>query len=94
MYKTGFLGLVLFLFINIRIFLYGFKHLKKCKSELYRRLLIATLGGLVFWHSIALFIDALESPPTGIFLWILLGLVVSLVHADKINVIDDLKDGI
>jgi len=82
-YKMGFLGLAIFIFMNLRIFLMGVMYFKKCKSLFNQRLLAASLGGLVYWHGMALFFDVLESPPTGIFLWILLGLIISIVHVDK-----------
>jgi len=37
----------------------------------------------MYWHGMALFFDMLESPPTGIFVWILLGAVIAVVRADK-----------
>lgn len=82
-YKMGLVGLGLFLFINFRIFFYGLCYIKKCKSEFNRRFLIASLASLVYWHSMAFFFDILESPPTGIFLWILLGAILGVVYVDK-----------
>lgn len=82
-FKMGLLGLLLFLFINVKIFFYGLNYIKKCKSEFNRRFLIAGLTGLVYWHTMALFFDVIESPPTSIFLWILLGLVLCVVYIDK-----------
>lgn len=82
-FKMGLSGLILFLFINFKIFFYGLSYIKKCKLELNRRFLIATLSGLVYWHSMALFFDVIESPPTSIFLWVLLGLVLCVVNLDK-----------
>ena len=82
-YKMGLVGLALFLFINARIFFYGLVYIKKCKSDFNRRFLIAGLAALLHWHGMALFFDILESPPTGIFLWIILGSILAVVHADK-----------
>jgi O-antigen ligase len=82
-YKMGLVGLALFLFINFRVFFYGLGYIKKCKSEFNRRFLIASLAGLVYWHGMAFFFDVLESPPTGIFLWILLGCILGVVYADR-----------
>ena len=82
-YKMGVFGLVLFLFINFRVFFYGLGYIKKCKSEFNRRFLIASLAGLVYWHGMAFFFDVLESPPTGIFLWILLGCILGVVYVDR-----------
>ena len=82
-YKMGLLGLGLFLFINLRVFFYGLGYIKKCKSEFNRRFLIASLAGLMYWHGMAFFFDVLESPPTGIFLWILLGCILGVVYVDR-----------
>jgi hypothetical protein len=82
-YKTGIFGLLLFLYVNIRVFFIGIFHLRRCRSDFLRRMLTACLAGLVYWHGIAFFFDILESPPTGIFLWILLGIIISIVHSDQ-----------
>lgn len=82
-YKMGLVGLALFLFINFRVFFYGLFYIKKCKSGFNRRFLIASLAGLVYWHGMAFFFDVLESPPTGIFLWILLGCILAVVYVDR-----------
>jgi len=85
-YKMGIVGLLLFLFINIRIFFYGFFYIKNCKSDVHRRFLIAALAALLHWHGMAFFFDILESPPTGIFLWIILGGILAVIHSDKKNI--------
>lgn len=82
-YKMGILGLALFLFINAYIFFYGLSYLKKCRSEFNRRFLMGALGGLLYWHGMAFFFDVLESPPTGIYLWIILGTILSIIHLEK-----------
>ncbi|UCC39588.1 MAG: O-antigen ligase family protein [Candidatus Aminicenantes bacterium] len=82
-YKMGLVGLALFLFFNFRIFFCGLSYLKKCKSAFNRRFLIACLASLVYWHGMAFFFDLLESPTTGIFLWILLGAVLGVIYVDR-----------
>ena len=82
-YKMGFIGLSLFLFINFYAFLYGVRYFKKCKDEFIACFLLGTLGSFVFWHSMALFFDIIDSPPTSIFLWIFIGLIFTLVELDK-----------
>jgi len=82
-HKMGIVGLLLFLFINARIFFYGTGYLKLCNSDFHRRLLVAALTCLLYWHGMAFFFDILESPPTGIFLWILLGTILAVIHKDK-----------
>lgn len=82
-YKMGFLGLLIFIFINLRVFFLGAFYVRKCRSDFNRRFLTTALAGLMYWHGMALFFDMLESPPTGIFLWILLGSIIATVYADK-----------
>jgi len=82
-YKMGFLGLSLFLVINIYVFLYTIRHLKKCNSEFVKHVLIGVLGALVFWHITALFFDVIDSPPTSILLWIFIGFIFAIIKLDK-----------
>ncbi len=82
-HKMGIVGLLLFIYFNLRIFIYGLSYLPKCRSHLNRRFLIGSLAALVYWHGMALFFDVLESPPTSIFLWFILGAIVSVVHVER-----------
>ncbi len=82
-YKLGFFGLGLFLFMNGYVFIYGLRYIKKCKTDFSRCFLIGSLGAFVFWHTAALFFDVINSPPTSIFLWIMIGLIFSIVKVDK-----------
>lgn len=77
-YKMGLLGLLVFLYINARVFLMGVVGFLRIESLYMRRFLAAALTGLVYWHGMAFFFDVFESPPTGIFLWLLLGLIVAI----------------
>jgi len=81
--KMGILGLFLFAVINIYTFFYGMRYLGTCVNELRKRFLIAALGAFLFWHGVALFFDAIDSPPTSIFLWIITGLIFAVVRIDK-----------
>jgi hypothetical protein len=82
-FKMGILGLSLFLFLNIYVFFYAITYIYKCKSKFMNNLLIALLGAFVFWHSLALFFDVIDSPPTSIFLWIIMGLIFAVIETDK-----------
>jgi O-antigen ligase len=82
-YKMGIVGLAFFIVINLWVFLVGVGYIKTCRDPFNRRFLIAVLAGFVYWHGMAFFFDVLESPPTGIFLWILLGCIMGIVHIDK-----------
>jgi exopolysaccharide biosynthesis WecB/TagA/CpsF family protein len=81
----GFVGLILFIIINLWVFLLGVGYIKKCREPFNRRFLIFLIAGLLYWHGMAFFFDVLESPPTGIFLWILLGCIIGIIHADGSN---------
>jgi hypothetical protein len=81
--KMGLLGLSLFLFISVFTFVYGLRYIKHCKNEFLKCFLTASLGAFLFWHAIALFFDAIDSPPTSIFIWIIAGLIFAAVRADK-----------
>ncbi len=83
-YKMGFVGLGLFLFINIYIFIFGIRSIKRCKSDIMKYSLIGALGAFVFWHSSALFFDVIDSPPTSIFLWIIMGMIFAVVEHEHI----------
>jgi O-antigen ligase len=86
--KMGVLGLALFLFINSYVFIYALAYLKKTKLKIINNLLIALLGAFVFWHTLALFFDVIDSPSTSIFLWIFIGSIFAAVKLDrKANVI-------
>ncbi|NQU99153.1 MAG: O-antigen ligase family protein, partial [Parcubacteria group bacterium] len=85
-YKMGFLGLVLFLFINSYVFIYGLRYIKRCNADFTRYFLISSLGAFVFWHTMALFFDIIDSPPTSIFLWIIMGFIFSAVEIDKTQI--------
>lgn len=82
-YKLGLFGLSLFIFINFYVFWYGMNHLNACRSKFLKTFLIASLGAFICWHVMALFFDIIDSPSTSVFLWILAGLIVGSVEADR-----------
>jgi hypothetical protein len=77
-YKMGFLGLLLFLWINGFVFFQGLQRSSLCREPLHKVCLLGALGGLIVWHVMAQFFDLIDSPPTNIFLWMLLGFILSL----------------
>ncbi len=89
-YKMGFVGLGLFLFINGYAFWYGVTYIKKCRDELIRRFLIGALGAFVYWHTMALAFDVIDSPPTSIFLWIIMGMIFAGISLDEKNRINSI----
>lgn len=82
-YKMGFLGLSLFIYLNAYVFVFGLCYIQKCQEERYRLLLISSLSFFVFWHVSALFFDVINSPPTSVFLWIIMGLIFAIVRRDQ-----------
>jgi len=82
-FKMGILGLSLFLFVNFYAFIYALLYLKKCNLMFVNDLLVGLLASFVFWHVLALFFDVIDSPPTSIFLWIIMGLIFSAIEIDK-----------
>ncbi len=82
-FKMGALGLGLFLYANIYVFAYALRYLKRCNMETMKSLLIALLGALVCWHALALLFDVIDSPPTSVFLWIIIGAIFAVVEIDK-----------
>jgi O-antigen ligase len=91
-FKMGVLGLGLFLFINIYVFMYALSYLNKCKLRLINNFLVALLGSFVFWHTFALFFDVIDSPPTSIFLWIIMGLIFAAIEIDKSSSVCEIKN--
>ena len=87
-YKTGAIGLLLFLLIHIFVLLHLKNYLKKTSSgeeELLSSVFLCLLLGT--WHVVAFLFDSFDSPPSSIFLWIILGLFVGVY-----NVINNLEE--
>jgi hypothetical protein len=82
-YKMGLFGLVLFLWVNTYVFLYGLRYVNKVENGFVKDFLIGTLGAFLFWHVMALFFDVIDSPPTSIFIWVLMGVIFAVVEIDK-----------
>jgi len=81
--KMGILGLGLFLSINFYVFFYALSYLNKCNIRFLKYSLIAFLGAFVFWHCLALFFDLIDSPPTSIFSWIIIGSIFAVIEIDN-----------
>jgi len=82
-YKMGVVGLSLFLFVNIYVFFFALRHLRISNSEFIKCFLTGSLGVFIFWHTMALFFDVIDSPPTSIFLWIIMGAIFAVIEIDK-----------
>ena len=87
--KMGFFGLVLFLFMNIYVFFYCLEYLKQTGDKFTKYLLQGCLGAFIFWHAMALFFDVIDSPPTTVILWIIIGLIFACIEVDKERIIEE-----
>jgi O-antigen ligase len=70
-YKMGIIGLLLFLMLNWFVLKGGMKVLPVLQGE--RWILEGLLSAMIFWHTLALFFDIIDSPTTNIFLWVMIG---------------------
>lgn len=87
--KLGILGLGLFLSLNIYVFRHTLLFMNKCNLSFIKNLLIGLLGAFVFWHALALCFDVIDSPPTSIFLWIIIGLIFAIIEIGKNQIAND-----
>lgn len=87
--KLGILGLGLFLFLNIYVFRYALLFINKCNLGFIKNLLTGLLGAFVFWHALALCFDVIDSPPTSIFLWIIIGLIFAVIEISRNQTTND-----
>ena len=81
--KMGLIGLGMFLFLNIYAVNFTLRNIVSCKVVFLKDLLIAISACLVFWNGLALLYDVIDSPPTSIVLWVLMGLIFAILEVDK-----------
>lgn len=86
LYRIGFVGLFAFLFIIFRFFKITIDFINNCKDNQIRIYIAGFLITIVFILGISLFEVVLEGPFMGIFLWINMGIVISLIRIYKIKV--------
>lgn len=79
-YKMGLLGLLCYLTMNILFFVKCLNFYNDCRDNLKRSFMLVLLGCFVCWQIISLFFPVLENPQNGIFLWVLIGLGLSLTY--------------
>lgn len=84
-FKMGLIGLSLFIFLNLYVFLYGVAYICKMAAGFSKSFVTALLGAFIFWHSIAFFFDAIDSPPTSLFLWVIIGLIFVAIEIDNVE---------
>jgi len=79
LFRTGIIGLIIFFIIIFRFFKLSIKFIKECDNEKIRIYVASLLTIIVVILGISFFDVVLERPFFGIFLWINMGLVISLI---------------
>lgn len=77
-HRTGFLGLIVFIWIIIKFIFRYLKYSHAVENEKIRMLIYASLTSIVYILGTSFFMVILEGPYLGIPLWFLMGMVVSL----------------
>ncbi len=80
LYRSGFLGLGVFLSIVIGFFKKAIKFLKSCKDKKIEIFIIGLLGCIVYILILGLFEVVLEVPYGGSLLWIIMGIVIVIIN--------------
>ena len=83
LYRCGFLGIMAYLWLIIRFFVISLRSIKETNSEKENIIIFCLLTSVVFILFISFFMVILEGPYMGIFLWINMGLIVSLIYSMK-----------
>jgi len=86
LFRTGIVGLIVFFIIIFRFFKLSISFISKCGNEKIRVYIASILTTIVFILGTSLFMVVLEGPFLGVFLWINMGLVISLMSVYKIKV--------
>lgn len=80
LFRTGFVGLIIFLIILFRFFKLSINFILKCDNEKMRVYIASILTTIVFILGTSFFMVVLEGPFLGIFLWINMGVIISLIN--------------
>lgn len=83
LFRTGVIGLIIFFIIIFRFFKLSIKFIKECDNEKIRIYVASLLTIIIVILGISFFDVVLERPFFGIFLWINMGLVISLIKIKK-----------
>ncbi len=79
-FKMGILGLGVFVLINAVFFFSCMRYYMRCDDEFRKKFLLAVMASQIHICVGAFFFEAIEIPQVGIFLWILMGLGVSVMQ--------------
>ncbi|MHB1377937.1 MAG: O-antigen ligase family protein [Candidatus Humimicrobiaceae bacterium] len=80
LYRTGLVGLLIFLLFIISFFIKMIKFLRYCRDSAISAYMISILSAIIFILVISFFMVVLEGPYLGIFLWVFIGLALSLTN--------------
>jgi len=80
LYRTGIVGLLIFLLFIISFFIKMIKFLRYCRDSTISAFMISILSAVIFILIISFFMVVLEGPYLGIFLWVFIGLALSLTN--------------
>ena len=91
LYRTGIVGLLIFLLFIISFFIKMVIFLRDCRDSEIITYMISILSAFIFILVISFFMVVLEGPYLGIFLWVFIGLALSLanIYDMKIKSISD-----
>jgi len=80
LYRSGFLGLCIFLLIIINFFRKVTKFLKVCLEEKIKVIIVSLLCCIIYILVLSIFGVVLEVPYFGIFLWIIMGFIMIIIN--------------
>jgi len=80
LYRTGIVGLLIFLLFIVSFFIKMIKFLRSCQDLAISAYMISVLSTIIFILVISFFMVVLEGPFLGIFLWVFIGLALSLTN--------------
>jgi len=86
LYRTGIVGLLIFLLFIISFFVKMIKFLRSCQDSAISTYMISILSAVIFILVISFFMVVLEGPFLGIFLWVFIGLALSLTNIYDIKI--------
>jgi hypothetical protein len=86
LYRTGFIGLSIFLLFIISFFVKMIRFLRYCRDSVISIYMISILSAVIFILVISFFMVVLEGPFLGIFLWVFIGLALGLANIYDIKI--------
>lgn len=82
-HRTGFIGVFVFFWLMISFIIVSISHIKGSLVEANSNAIISFLLIFIFVSAISVFMVVLEGPFLGIFFWIAMGFVESIIHIER-----------